>query len=242
DSTYQGCTNGIGHIINGELKRFPDRACTGAGPESMALGSDGRIYVVEAGSDQIEFVGGRGPVGYAELDGKSGYAYPQYITSGSDGNLWISADRFVIRLSTNGYTAKYFRVGSDQYPPPNVASEIATGPDGNVWVIEKHYPSSTTSILKITPKGHVTPYRVKAPHNPMSLTPGPDGLVWFIDLAKPSVVGSVSPSGSFAYHPVENNLGAIFLTLGWNGGDALEVGGETKSLRQRRHFFTATVQ
>lgn len=241
DSTYQGCYNGIGHIVNNVLKRFHDKSCTGSRPESMTVGSDERIYVVEIGGTGIEAVDNRGVVALYELRyGRNSYASPEYITSGSDGNLWISANPFIVKMELNGYTT-FFRVVSAKDLRPYVPSEIADGADGNVWFIERRYDDYHSAISKITPKGHVSQYFLRYPHSPQSLTLGPDHSLWFVDYSAAALIGSVSKAGSFSYYAVSNKLGAEFSALSASAEQVLEVGGRA-STKFKRRWFVAKIE
>ena len=73
--------------------------------------------------------------------------YPTNITSGPDGNLWLtmSLGDNVTRLTTSGAFTGFTLPG---FPPPgfDVGLGIASGPDGDVWFIEAGRGSDATSF------------------------------------------------------------------------------------------------
>jgi hypothetical protein len=64
--------------------------------------------------------------------GISGYASPDGITSGPDGNLWITEPGVggIAKLSPSGAVTEFFDGIS------GVPASIVTGPDGNLWFTE----------------------------------------------------------------------------------------------------------
>jgi virginiamycin B lyase len=99
-------------------------------------------------------------------------AAPVEITTGADGNLWISMfpDQ-VMRLTLAGVGTPFDISVPDAGPLwPSV---LHAGPDGNVWLASANLPV----ITRITPAGVVTHYSVSG--RSFAVTVGPDGAVWF---------------------------------------------------------------
>jgi len=114
-------------------------------------------------------------------------SWPDYITKGSDGNLWFSefyADQ-VGRITPAGVITEF------PLPQLNDIEGIATGPDGNVWFTEP----GENKVGKITTTGDVTAFPVASNSSPRGIAAGPDGNVWFVEF-NGNAIGRITPDGA----------------------------------------------
>lgn len=97
------------------------------------------------------------------------------ITTGPDGNLWVSAGSSVVRLTTSGsmstYTAPVMRAGGSGGGSTSLG-EITTGPDGRLWTADH----SNAKVYAYTTSGSKTTYPISNPG--AGVTSGPDGNLW----------------------------------------------------------------
>lgn len=121
------------------------------------------------------------------------------ITSGPDGNLWVTDHRpggqaAIARITPTG-EIKQFAIPTTPTGAklPDISTSITTGPDGNLWfnLVNDNYnagPNPTPFIGRITPEGKATiftiPYSTDTQGALMaegaeSITAGPLGQVWF---------------------------------------------------------------
>jgi streptogramin lyase len=231
------CENGIGHIVNGQLTRFHDKSCGIAFPWGIAIGRDGRLYVAEVNDYSVEVFNDHGYVTTYDLpNGTLG----DYMTSGPDGNIWISCGTFVARLDMNG-SVKRFRVATGS--KPYLAASIAAGSDGKVWFVQYQSGGNGVKMSKITPSGQVTGYPLPSQHyaDPFGgLAAGPDGSTWFVDDYVTSGIGSISTRGKMTFFAVTNKLNAGFTTIGAGTDKVLRIAGSVA--RRKRRYFVADIQ
>jgi len=117
------------------------------------------------------------------LSGITEYTIPtasagaQYLTVGSDGNIWGNENNTqkIFKLSTSGTFTEYTNTGWE-------AMDITAGPDSNIWFTE------TATMLgwgvgKSTTSGSITNYSFMGsePFASINSTLGPDGKIWFTD-------------------------------------------------------------
>jgi virginiamycin B lyase len=115
----------------------------GPNPEGMAVGSDGNIWVVLHGSRSVaqvvpnQVVAGtsQGITPYSLTNSDSG-PIPSELSSGPDGNLWVTAGSTVYRVDPhnppNG-NAPAFDLSGNPSSNTNDAEGITVGPDGKLW-------------------------------------------------------------------------------------------------------------
>src|SRR5262249_28749614 len=110
---------------------------------------------------------------------------PFGITSGADGNLWVS--------ERNGFDlARVTPGGSVTLVPVSnvIQGDLVAGADGNLWM------AVNANLVRILPGGGVDPMSLPAP-GPVtvnSLASGPDGDVWILKQDYPtSKVDRVTP-------------------------------------------------
>jgi virginiamycin B lyase len=106
------------------------------------------------------------------------------ITSGADGNLWIS------ERTTNHITKLTPALVPTSFTVPTASAGlygITVGSDGNVWFAE----TTAGKIGRITPTGTIVEFTVGG--GPRNVTAGPDGNIWFTDNG--AKIGRITPLG-----------------------------------------------
>ncbi len=109
------------------------------------------------------------------------------ITSGPDGNLWVTLYKGSIgRITTSGIMSSFqTSVALDGI------TAITKGPDGNLWFTE----SIGNKIGRITPEGIIVEFLVPtAGSGPNDITLGPDGNLWFTERVE-NKIGRITPQG-----------------------------------------------
>jgi streptogramin lyase len=133
---------------------------------------------------------------------------PDYITAGSDGNLWFTGSgfdddgdptgAFIGRITPGGEVAR-FEDPNGAISQPEV---ITAGWDGNLWFTSH----GNDRIGRITPTGEITTFadrRIKAPEG---ITAGPDGNLWFTSYENDRI-GRITPSGEISMLTSEGEIG-----------------------------------
>ena len=133
--------------------------------------------------------------------------YPLAITSGPDGNLWIteSTTHTIGRITPTGAVTHFpVDVPPDKF---SVLNSITAGPDGNLWFTDQFIDR----IGRMTTSGAVTFFTI--PQHPISpgvdhpglqageITSGPDGNLWFTESVGNEVV-RLTTSGQFTGFPL----------------------------------------
>jgi streptogramin lyase len=138
------------------------------------------------------------------------FSWPDYITMGSDGNLWFTefyADQ-IGRITPNG-TIREFPL-----PDLNDIEGITSGADGNLWFTEP----GENKIGRMTASGVVSAFPLPDPdQSPRGITAGPDGNVWFADYYG-SAIGRITPSGVITQFAIPESEGyPWWITTGKDG-------------------------
>jgi virginiamycin B lyase len=128
-----------------------------------------------------------------------GIPIPGSIAAGADGDIWVSGDELVARLSTAGETAGEVTTLNTTHP----LGQMVAGSDGNIWFDLNG--GSSTILGRITPLGEISEFNEAATYGPRRLTLGPDGDVWYTaglpglkivsKEGEPSSIGRIAPSG-----------------------------------------------
>ena len=113
-------------------------------------------------------------------------AYPNHITKGPDGAMWLTdaANGNIDRVDNSGSVIEHQIPISGTFP-----FDITSGPDGALWFTD----IGTNAIGRITTSGDVVEY--PAAHGLGRITAGPDGNIWFTakgDIAKMTTDGVVT--------------------------------------------------
>jgi streptogramin lyase len=174
----------------GAITEYP-LPSAGSYPQRIVEGPDGNMWFTESGGygggnsccapngtrvGQIAKITPSGIITEYPLPDPSGD--PEWITSGSDGNLWV------VELSNNSVDRVTPSGTITQFPLPTAnaflaaGGGISVGPDGNIWVSEY----SISKLADVTPSGLVTEYPTPSSGAaPERLTLGADGALWFTE-------------------------------------------------------------
>ena len=112
-------------------------------PSKLTEGSDGNVWVVVDGNSLARFSAG-GAKAEFPLTGVTG---AKGITSGPDGNLWLTAANAIVRVPPTDPGALTSFTVNDVISPQG----IVTGPDGNLWT------GSADKVLRIKPSDPANP-------------------------------------------------------------------------------------
>jgi streptogramin lyase len=80
------------------------------------------------------------------------------IVAGPDGNLWLTADGGVIKLTTAGATT-FYPLPASVAGPGHGAGSICAGPDGNLWIGIAGLP--IPYVGRVTTAGAITAYPIR---------------------------------------------------------------------------------
>jgi streptogramin lyase len=143
----------------------------GASPGRMTLGSDGNVWALISnnggGNDVVKITpaGTITPFDVSDVSGAIG------ITSGPDGNLWVTQSGSIAHFAPATPTA-----GTKIDVTGLVASDLVFGPDGNIWT------TSSDKVEKITTAGVATPTTVAGLAG-KGVTVGSDGNIYIADFS-----------------------------------------------------------
>ena len=130
-------------------------------PEGLVAGPRRSIWWVEKNSSFAPpQVGHRSATGAGGAFALPGLDNAFGITAGADGNLWVTRNQGVWRVTPSGAAAKF---GAGISLPP---LHITAGPDGNVWFSELYpNPGDDERLARITPDGTVSEYSAGWPRS-----------------------------------------------------------------------------
>ena len=141
-------------------------------PLKLTQGSDGNVWVVVGGNKLARFR----PDGSVQEFPLTSVANAKGITSGPDGNLWLTAPTKIVRVPpANPAGLTSFTV--DDVITPNA---IVTGPDGNLWT------ASNDKVLKIQTADPTHPalFTLTSTASPQARgITSSGGLLWVVDFA-----------------------------------------------------------
>jgi virginiamycin B lyase len=136
---------------------------------------------------------------------------PQFITAGSDGNLWFTDHlrNSIWHMTTSGVTTEY----SNPSAKMNLG-RIASAPDGSLWFSQCPGIGSVaeSGVVNVTTHGAFSnPLVIDSGYNgePGQLVTGPDGGEWFANAGIPHSIDKVA-SGSVVTYPVPSATPAVY--------------------------------
>jgi len=179
-----------------------------AGPNGIALGSDGAVWFTEVFSgNQIGRINTTGAV-KEYLIPTSG-SKPYSICSGPDGALWFteSGTGQIGRITTSGSITEF------PIPTPNsFPGGIVAGPDGALWFTEAN------KIGRITTAGAITEYAIPTANSgPTGIAIGPDSALWFTENTANNI-GRITTGGVITeYHVPTESSGPWGIVAGPDG-------------------------
>jgi streptogramin lyase len=155
----------------------------GGDPIDVAAGSDGNMFVTEAGLNRVVRVRPDGGIIGQFGVGSS----PSGIVAGPDGNLWVAefGAKKVARVTTGGGVNE-FPGGTTMGNPLN----ITAGPDGRIWFTE----FGANWIGRIGTDGGGFVEFGAGTGGARDIVTGPDGNLWFTRLSPPAI-GRITPAG-----------------------------------------------
>ena len=135
---------------------------------------------------------------------------PNFITAGTDGNLWFTEAASKIGKITTGGTIAEFTIPTSN----SGAWGITAGPDSNVWFAE----STGNKIGKITAAGTIVEYSIPtAGAGAARIAAGPDGNLWFTE-SNASRIGKITTGGTITEFVIPTSGAApIGITAGPDG-------------------------
>jgi streptogramin lyase len=142
-------------------------------------------------------------------------SFPEGITTGSDGNLWLTefdAGSIARLLPAAPNTITEFNVSLADIRPGGIAS----GSDGNLWFVE----ILGNNVGRITPASPNTITRFPIPtagRKPQDIVAGPDGNLWFSEGA--GGIGRITPGSpnTITEFPTPSGQGVGGITVGPDG-------------------------
>lgn len=196
----------IGRITPaGAVSNFTDPSISD--PFSIATASDGTMVFINRGNSSVGRVTSAGVVStLAPNVAFSGIG----ITSGPDGNVWLTTSvDTIVRVTLAGVATTFH--GEMHYP-----YGITVGPDGNLWFGN----TGTDSIGRMSTAGvETTFYRIRQPE---AIAPGLDGSYWFIndsfDYGRGSI-GRIASDGKVSNFPAIDVGSGGTLTAGPDGNE-----------------------
>lgn len=173
-------------------------------PLDITRGPDGAMWYAESDAFKIGRISTTGNI--TEYSTASA-GRPQYLTTGSDDNIWFTTDNFTIgKITTSGALTTYAVPHVSAIPPNNQNNNprlrIITGPDGNLWFANGYF------IGTITTSGVITQYPVY--YNVTSVASGPDGNIWFVTSG--NYTGKMTTSGVVTASNISGMQGTDIVT------------------------------
>ena len=181
-------TNRVARITTaGVIQEFtvPGAAALG---RVIAAGPDGRLWVLGAGLDGLVHVWAVRPSGAADAIASLGESpalgvgfLPSGITTGPDGNLWISKLSSIARVSPAGAVTEF------PVAPDTIPTSITAGPDARLWFVASvgTFVARRQGLSRITTGGTIENVLDEQARQgistPSSIIAGPDGNLWFAD-------------------------------------------------------------
>ena len=167
-------------------------AALSSAPNDIVTGSDGNIWVAEAGGKVAQIGASATPSVSAEYDVSASIAAPTRIASGPSGNLWLidTAGNNVATFNIATTAAAAVTLSGASLSSPTL---IAEGSDNNMWIAEAAVPAAgQTTLVKVVPSTGAAAAYVVAGVTADTLINGPDGNLWMSD-STANQMAAVSP-------------------------------------------------
>lgn len=141
---------------------------SGTQPMRIATGPDGAPWFTAYGSGGLGRVAADGSVSWPV---PGGLDHPYDLVTGADGNLWVTEDDAVLRVTPTGGVTR-FTAGLPAGADPR---GITTGADGNVYVAA----AGADALVQVRPDGAMTSIALARGAGPREVAAARDGSVWF---------------------------------------------------------------
>ena len=137
---------------------------------------------------------------------------PSAITTGPDGNLWVTevidqdyGENDVVAVAPTGKRVHTYKfVGS--LSPGSELYDIAVGPDRALWMPDV----LNEQIVRMTTSGSFTTYRLHNYAVPFDIVEGPDKALWFtVRQINAGMIGRITVKGDVTLYRVGNLVGDI---------------------------------
>ncbi len=196
-------------------------------PIGITTGPDGALWIAERGLGKLGRITTSGDVtDQFKIKGKA--PFPQYVATGSDGNLWATTgsihtyrkeargapDRYgaVISMTPDGVVNRVVEL--QNYSDPR---DITLGSDGSIWFTE-----SRGAIGKITGSSSgdtLTEFPTPNGNGAYGIAVGPDGALWFCESFNRRIdkIGRITTSGVITTFPFPKNSGPVHAVAGPDG-------------------------
>jgi streptogramin lyase len=185
---------------------------SGSGPFGIAVGADGRTYLVLQNTNKIVNIVDNGGGTSVYIEDTPAGSNPMDIASGPDGNLWfteVTTNKIGRAIPTSTFpTLAEFDIPTIDASP----YAIAAGPDGALWFTE----NAGNNIGRITTSGTITEFSIPtAASQPDGITSGPDGALWFVENAA-NKIGRIATEGTITEFTITGTTGSnpIGITTG----------------------------
>lgn len=177
--------------------------CGEASLVGIVAGSDGNLWFTDAGQNKVGRLTASGDITEFELPANGGGPYA--ITSGPDGNIWITTivpgphQDWILRISPQGAVTQ-FQAGEGIGPGGTRPEGITSGPDGNLWFTE----DGADRIGRMTPTGVLTEFQLPGTdRSPRGIVTGPDGDLWFVESHfNHTAIGRITTKGDVTEYPL----------------------------------------
>ena len=179
----------------------------GSHPLGIANGPAASAWLTEVFMGKVAKITSSGAITEYKLTSEA--LSPTAITSGPEGNLWLTdwiegSTSKIAKLTPSGTVSEY-ALPNNSHP-----EGITTGPDGKLWYTDYH----TSKIGKINPaSGNYNEYALPAGSEPLYITTGSDEKLWFTEYGT-NKIGEISTTGTITEYALPAGSRPVGITKG----------------------------
>lgn len=148
-------------------------------------------------------------------------SFPNYIVSGSDGDLWFTDVGYdysnIGKVDPSTGEVTEYTIGLNSGSAPNY---IVSGPDGNLWFADG---GTTPAIGKVNQAtGEITEYSagLNSGSAPNYIETGPDGNLWFTDNGSIKAIGKIDPAtGAITEYSTDLSGSSLYIIVAGPDGN-----------------------